>query len=233
MSQCSWENSGKSNIVALKTIWENQANPSHHLSGGAIAGIVIGAIAGVAIAILLGLFLLKKRRNRPPKSPKPNKMDMPQELDAAIDDPWKVMMEKQAGLPHSPELDSSPHKGHELDTSESPSGPQSPTVETTLYELDTGTRHSQLISPISERSDATRMHGRQLSDPSSVGSGKSDSSTNAGPGFVDPISPMRERSDARRRRLQRGISDTASSVEGIQEKDEPKEKSESNLSPPA
>ena len=224
MSQCSWDNDGKSNIVAIKTIGETQVNTSHHLSGGAIAGIVIGALAGIAIAVLLALFLIRKRRDRHPKPPKPGHIDMPLELDAAGNDPFKVMMEKQAGLPHSPELDSVPHKGHELETSEPPSGPQSP-AETAYYELDTGTRHSQLISPMSERSDATRMHGRQLSDPSSVGSGKSESSINTGPsGFADPISPMRERSDARRR-LQRGISDTASGG-GIQETDEEKETNE-------
>ena len=222
VSQTSWDHTGQSNIVAIKTIWENQINPSHKLSGGAIAGIVIGAIAGVAILVLLGWFLLKKRRDH--QKPEEETKDAVAELDVGAD-PFKVIeARKESGHPYSPELDSSPHKGHELDTSESPSGPHSPMTETTYFELDTGTRHSQLISPISDRSG---MHGRQLSDPSSVGSGKSESSANTGPGFVDPISPMRERSDARRKRLQRGISDTVSN-DGIQEKEEPKEMSDSN-----
>ena len=206
MSQCSWENNGKSEITAIKTFYEGIPPPPHHLSGGAIAGIVIGAVVAASLVVALAVLLVKKRRDRS-KQPKPDKIEIP-ELDSAGNDPFKMMRDKETGLPQSPELDSAVHKGHELESGPD-SGQGSPTVEEPRYELDTNLRRSQIISPISERSDATRLHERTLSDPSSVGSGRSDTTDMAELGLSDPTSPMRERSDAARK-LKRGTSDPIS-----------------------
>ena len=216
MSQCSWDKNGVSDIVAINTFWESKTTNSHRLSPGAIAGIVIGAVVGVILITVLAVVLLKKRRSRLEQS-KPDKIEMPPELDSAGNDPFKMMRDKQAGLPQSPELDSAVHKGHELESSPT-SGQGSPTVEEPRYELDANVRRSQVISPMSERSDATRLHERTLSDPSSVGSGRSDTTDRAELGFSEPTSPMRERSDAARR-LQRGTSDPISLAGEAQDKE--------------
>ena len=216
VSQCSWENNGKSDIVAIKTFGEGVLSTSQRLSAGAIAGIVIGVVVAVISMTVFAVVLIKKRR-RSLKQSKPNKIELPPELDSAGNDPFKAIRVKEAGLPQSPELDSTVHKGHELESSPT-SGQGSPTVEEPRYELDANVRRSQVVSPMSERSDATRLHERTLSDPSSVGSGRSDTTDRAELGLPEPNSPMRERSDAARK-LRRGTSDPISLTSEAQEKE--------------
>ena len=214
VSQCTWESGAKSHIVAIRRPGDKTSSTSHRLSPGSIAGIVIGAAVIVIIVVVLGI-MLRKKRGRDPKKSKPMQFSTAAtELDSSGNDPYSIFAgSKVNGLPHSPELDSAVHKGHELDGS--PQLDQGVEVEEPLYELEATSRRSRtLTSPISllsERSDATRLHQRQQSDPVSLSSVVSDAPKVQEQRLSEPTSPVRERSDAARR-LRREISNPASST---------------------
>ena len=200
--------------MAIRRPGDEIPSVSHRLAPGEIAGVVIGAVAIVIIVSVLGVVLRKKFR-RSPKQPKPNPIEKAVlELDSSGNDPYSIFVgKKEEGFPHSPELDSSVHKGHELDSSPTPD--QGVKVEQPLYELDAASRRSRtMTSPISflsERSDATRLHQRQQSDPVSLSSVASNAADGNEQRLSEPISPMRERSD-NARRLRRELSDPAPST---------------------
>lgn len=222
ISQCSWNTSADPHIVAIKGSREIFSPESNKLSAGAIAGIAVGAVVGVLlVVILLGLYIRKKRRQKPPKQPKQLNI-APVELDAPEKDGTLAIPRDVKGYPQSPELDGAIHKGHELDAhAVSPQGeldgqaryPPEPEVNQQRYELAATERRSQtLSSPISvmtERSQATRLHQRQLSEPVSLNSELSDSTKEDQREQSYPMSPMRQRSDATRLH-QREISDPVS-----------------------
>lgn len=222
LSQCSWNTSVDSHIISIKRSGESASSNSKKLSAGAIAGIAIGAVVGVLLVlILLGLYIRKKRRQRPPKQPKPLNI-APVELDAPEKDGTLASPRDVKGYPQSPELDGAVHKGHELDAHavcpqpelDGQAGPlPEPEVDQQRYELAATERRSQtLSSPISvmtERSEATRLHQRQLSEPVSLNSELSDSPKEDQREQSYPMSPMRQRSDATRLH-RREISDPVS-----------------------
>lgn len=222
LSQCSWDTSVDSHIIAIEGLRESPSPKSNKLSAGAIAGIVVGAVVGVLlVVVLLGLYVRKKRRQKPPKQPKQLNI-APVELDAPEKDGMLTIPRDVKGYPQSPELDGAVHKGHELDAHALSPQPEldgqarlplDPEVNQQRYELAATERRSQtLSSPISvmtERSEATRLHQRQLSEPVSLNSELSDSTNEGQREQSYPMSPMRQRSDATRLH-RREISDPVS-----------------------
>ncbi|KAG8527699.1 uncharacterized protein KY384_007853 [Bacidia gigantensis] len=221
VSQCKWDQGAQSHIVAIRRFGDDKPSTSQGLSSGAIAGIAIGAVVAAIIVAVLGVSMWRKHR-RGPKDSKPKHIDVVvPELDSSGNDPYKLLGgDMSPGLPHSPELEGNEHKGHELEASPKPDQQDEgePPPEP-LYELDANTRRSQaMTSPISfmsDRSDATRLHQRQQSDPvslSSAVSGPPEGPEGPEKKLSEPISPMRARSDAIRK-LQREKSDAAPATE--------------------
>lgn len=63
VSQCMWDTNSQQNITTIRSLTDEQAptrSGSHHISGGAIAGIVIGSILGVAAIVSLGIFFYRR-----------------------------------------------------------------------------------------------------------------------------------------------------------------------------
>lgn len=63
VSQCTWDPNARQNITMIKSLADQQVptrSDSHHISGGAIAGIVLGSIFGVAAIVGLGFFLYRR-----------------------------------------------------------------------------------------------------------------------------------------------------------------------------
>lgn len=181
ISQCTWNSGAQAHVVSITRPGAN-AGPTPKpggLSGGAIAGIVIGAIAALVIAVLAGVVVWRRRQRskQAATSEKPvgdHKQTPSAELDSAFTDPYGMFGKRgDDGHPHSPELDTTVHKGHEL----AGSGPQDDvgpyftplTVpQEHPIELPATERRSRMLSSLSsmsQRSDAPRMHQRNPSDP--------------------------------------------------------------------
>ena len=62
ISQCSWDPIAQQHILPIKTLAaeDQKDSTSHKLSGGTIAGVVIGVIAGLALLGVLGFFGYKR-----------------------------------------------------------------------------------------------------------------------------------------------------------------------------
>lgn len=162
ISQCTWNANTQPHILPIKTLAASTPAPSHHLSSGAIAGIVIGILAFLALlTTLLTYLLLKRRRSKnPPQPPTPTapkaaELDSPQPSDGY---PWTSLVDKDQRTSRFVELDTIEHKGHEIDGNVSPRALEQDQV----HELDS--------PPMKERSGMTALHKRAVSDPSSVGS---------------------------------------------------------------
>lgn len=197
VSQCNWESGAEPQIVAIHPPGYRPPQPSHKLSPGAIAGIVVGAVVALVIVALMGIMLWRRRRLK--KRKKPKQMNIaPVEMDSPEKDPCMVSpSDIHKDHPQSPELDSAVHKGHELPGS--PYSEHTPMANEQRYELDATERRSRTlstpISPLSERSDATRLHQRQTSDPTSLARERSDATRLHKRELSDPVSLLSERRD--------------------------------------
>ena len=180
ISQCTWDSGAPAHVVSITRPGASSTpNKSGGLSGGAIAGIVIGAIAALAIAVLASVVLWRRRqRSKQAKiSEKPvdgHEHTPSAELDSPYTDPYGMVGKHgDEGHPHSPELETTVHKGHEL----AGSGPQEDVgpyftplavPQEHPIELPATERRSRMLSSLSsmsQRSDAPRMHQRNASDP--------------------------------------------------------------------
>ena len=181
VSQCKWDANTQSHIVAIKPPGYNTPSPHHGLSAGAIAGTVIGCVAFFVLLVLLGIWL--KRRKRP--QPTEQVPILVQELDAKEKDPFTPDDDPDktdfARLRHA-ELDTVEHKGHEIDGQpQSPAASEVAGVEQQRFELDATERRSRTlsspISALSASSSPTKLHRRGLSDPVSVTTERSDTTS--------------------------------------------------------
>ena len=134
-------------------------------------------------------------QSRKPKIPEPINI-APVEMDSPEKDPYMI---SPGGIhkdhPHSPELEGTVHKGHELDALAS--SPQLSVTEEQRFELDATERRSRtLSSPISlmsDRSDPMRLHQRQSSDPVSLTRERSDATKLHKRELSDPVSLLSDR----------------------------------------
>jgi len=179
VSQCTSPNPPlQPHILPIKTLAESVPPPGpHHLSGGAIAGIVIGILAFFLLSAIITLLLLKRHRRQRQKKQPPSHLSLSTaELDSPNQDPHLWTPTSKSGYPSAvsgyfkpaAELDTVEHKGHEIDGHISPQP---------VYELDAPQTVPGAESP--------RTHRRGRSDPSDLGSVSEE-------GFVD------ERADAGR-----------------------------------
>ena len=192
ISQCTWNSGAQAHVLPITRPGASTTpNQSGGLSGGAIAGIVIGAIAALVILVLAGVVLWRRRQRskQATTSDKPagdHKHTPSAELDSPFTDPYGMLGKRGGeGHPHSPELETTVHKGHEL----AGSGPQDDVgpyftplavPQEHPIELPATERRSRMLSSLSsmsQRSDAPRMHQRNPSDPISEISGSPRSPT--------------------------------------------------------
>lgn len=155
VSQCTWDANAQQHILPIKSLAVAvHSSHSRKLSGGAIAGVVIGSIIGLAALALLGFFSYKRFRKHADDSQDNGKA----ELDAGEKLPPELKGDKHGGqeidgkrlfapeadgksLPAyelggtkaGHELDSGANVGHELDSgqtgaAEMPAG-QTPVAE--------------------------------------------------------------------------------------------------------
>lgn len=215
ISQCTWDPAAKPLIVPINRPGYKPPKDSGGLSTGAIVGIVVGAVVAVIMLALLAFVLIKRRRRSKKPEFKPVQSETA-ELDTVEKDPYTLnAVDMYKEHPQSPELDTTEHKGHELDDgtyfAQDPPSPAPP------IELDATERQSRAISSpisfLSKKSSSKRLHDRQMSDPSSLASELSESPDGRGHELSSesPISPMRQRSDAQRLKT-REMSDPISVV---------------------
>lgn len=175
--------------MAIRPPGFNASSPSHKLSAGAIAGIVVGSVVILILLTSLGIWM--KVRNRGKVLPGQS-VGVVAELDAKEKDPFTPDDIDKSDFQHyrHAELDTVEHKGHEIDGQ--PQSPPEVGGEEQRFELAATERHSRtLSSPISAmtaRSDATRLHKREMSDPISVTTEGSDAKSQQS----EPISPAGE-----------------------------------------
>ena len=225
VSQCSWDAGTQSHIVAIRPPGFDASSPSHKLSAGAIAGIVVGCVVILLLLASLGIWI--KFRNREKVLPGQS-VGVVAELDAKENDPFTPDDIEKSDFQHyrHAELDTVEHKGHEIDGQ--PRSPPQVVGEEQRFELAATERHSRtLSSPISAmtaRSDATRLHKREMSDPSSVttegSDAKSQHSELISPGGESQTSPRSSRSLAtwlHKRDLSDPVSVGTSGADAIEE----------------
>ena len=193
----------------MMNVTDPTINQPHHdsnkLSAGAIAGTVIGVVVGLVLLACVVFLLLKRFFRRPQSQPPTLSEKPPIEIDNGERDPYSgvnspVILNKDH--PHSPELGTTPHKGHELHGSAY--FDQTPITGMQPVELAATERQSRtLSSPISLMSEVSgpnspiRLHSRQPSDPVSVTSPSSPSRLHSRHPS-DPTSVSRGASDASR-----------------------------------
>lgn len=100
VSQCNWDPNAQQNIATIKSLAEQETptrTESRHISGGTIAGIVIGSILGLAVLVGLALFLYRRYATR----------------HGRIDEFEKPELNSDRALP--PELTGNKHIAHEVD----------------------------------------------------------------------------------------------------------------------
>ena len=185
MSQCSWDTSTQSHIVAIKQPGLNASSGSHRLSAGAIAGIAISCVIILILLVSLGAWVkVRNHRKRLEQA-----VSLVPELDAQEKDPFTPddMDKSDYQQYRRAELDTVEHKGHEIDGL-----PQSLAEvggEEQRFELAATERHSRtLSSPISAITvglGSPKLHKRGLSDPVSITTEGSDAKSQQ----LEPISP--------------------------------------------
>ncbi|KAL8822465.1 MAG: hypothetical protein Q9191_006802 [Dirinaria sp. TL-2023a] len=98
VSQCTWDANAQQHILPIKSLAAGgHSSHSHKLSGGAIAGVVIGSIIGLSALALLGFFSYKRFRKHGDDS----QDDGQAELDAGEKLPPELKGDKYVG----PEID--------------------------------------------------------------------------------------------------------------------------------
>ena len=120
VSQCTWNPGAQQSITAISAVSAPSTSPTSpppkpkHLSGGAIAGIVVGSIVVVAALAALGYFLYKRRF-----APRPQEKDGPDKPEVNSNGQVKyseLVGDKVVGQ----ELDGKHHPGQEIDGVQSP-----------------------------------------------------------------------------------------------------------------
>lgn len=118
ISQCTWAPNAQQHVVPINSLTESPPPPSpkaHKLSGGAIAGIIIGSITGFLALSLLAYFFIWRKLFRK-HAHTPSKDDESKgEVDSS--DASSPKMPEMTGNNKQPkhEIDGSPHLGLELD----------------------------------------------------------------------------------------------------------------------
>lgn len=115
VSQCTWDPAAQQNITAIKSLADQQIptrSDSKHISGGAIAGIVLGSIFGVAAIVGLGIFLYRRFAAHHHET---DEFEKP-ELDSSQQFPTELASDKQMGQ----EIDGKHYIGTEIDSNHLP-----------------------------------------------------------------------------------------------------------------
>lgn len=116
VSQCTWDPSAKQNVTTIESLADQQAPTrpdSHHISGGAIAGITVGGVLGVAAIVSLGIFFYRRvaaHHQRKDEFDKPELNYRPTESFGDEHVGQEIDGQQYLGA----EIDSKPLPGHEL-----------------------------------------------------------------------------------------------------------------------
>lgn len=120
VSQCTWDPNARQNITTIKALADQQVptrSDSHHISGGAIAGIVLGSIFGVAAIVGLGVFLYRRfaaHHNEMDEFEKPE-LDSGQQFRTGLGGDKHMGQEIDCKHYIGAEVDSKRLPGHEID----------------------------------------------------------------------------------------------------------------------
>ena len=110
VSQCAWDPNAQQSIEAISSLSSWQASTyskPHHISGGTIAGIVIGTVIGIVTIIILGCFLYKKFT---PRHQETDSLEKPG-IDSSQRFPPELVGDRFAGQ----EIDGQQYLGTEID----------------------------------------------------------------------------------------------------------------------
>lgn len=115
VSQCTWDPTAQQNITAIKSLADQKIptrSDSNHISGGAIAGIVVGSIFGVAATVGLGIFLYRRFAAHHHEA---DEFEKP-ELESSQQFPTELVGDRQLGQ----EIDGKHYIGAEIDSKHLP-----------------------------------------------------------------------------------------------------------------